>query len=249
MARTVSVSPQQPGAYRTIQDALEVAGDDVVLSIAPGTYIEAVRLDGRRISLVAAGEAGSVIVDAQTIGLPAVSARGADISLQGLVLRAGDTPAISVGGGRLRLRDCEVSARYGAGLSVGDGATVEVSELKITGGRGVYIYQAGRPTLERCEVSHTGDVGISIAHQSAPTIRTSWIHDTQGVGVTVGRGCKGRIEECVFESTASPAIQIEEGAAPTVIEAPAGAGKGFGKPLDKAIQQDPERVDKLLAEQ
>jgi len=294
MARTLSVSPQQPGAYRTIQDALEVAGDDVVLSIAPGTYVEPVRLDGLRISLVAAGEPGSVTIDAQAVGLPAVSARGADVSLQGLVLRSGDSPAVNIGGGRLRLRDCEVSARYGAGLSVGDGAAVEATELKITGGqygilfedsggtvdgceisnimedgvivrlgadptirnsritncgyRGVYIYQAGRPTLERCEVSHTGDVGISVAHQSAPTIRATWIHDTQGVGVAVGRGCKGRIEECVFESTATPAIQIDDGASPVVVEAPAGAPKGFGKPLDKAIQQDPERVEKLLAE-
>src|SRR5690349_18291370 len=104
MARTLSVSPQQPGAYPTIQDALEIASDDTVISIAPGTYVESVRLDGRRISLVCAGDPGTVTIDAQTIGLPAVSGRHADISLQGLVLKAGDTPAINVGGGRLRLR-------------------------------------------------------------------------------------------------------------------------------------------------
>jgi Cdc6-like AAA superfamily ATPase len=294
MARTLSVSPQQPGAYRTIQDALEMATDDVVISIAPGTYIEAIRLERQRISLVSAGDPGSVTIDAQTIGLPAVSGRDADISLQGLVLRAGDTPAVNIGGGRVKLRHCEVSARYGAGISVSDGASVDAAEVRITGGqygmliedsggtvegceitnimedglivrlgadptirdtkiitcgyRGVYIYQAGRPTLERCEISHTGDVGVSVAHQSAPTIRNSWIHDTQGVGIAVGRGCRGHIEGCTFESTASPNIQVDEGASPTIVEAPAGTPKAFGKPLDKAIQQDPERVDKLLGE-
>src|SRR5256885_1952992 len=177
MARTLSVSPQQPGAYRTIQDALEMATDDAVISIAPGTYVESVRLERQRISLVSSGDPGSVIIDAQTIGLPVVTGRGADITLQGLVLKAGDTPAVNV--------------------------------------------------------------GVSVAHQSAPTIRNSWIHDTQGVGIAVGRGCKGHIEGCTFESTAMPAIQVDEGASPTVVEAPAGAAKGFGRPLDKAIQQDP----------
>jgi parallel beta-helix repeat protein len=295
MARTLTVSPQQPGAYRTIQDALEIAPDDVVINIAPGTYPEALVLDRRRIRLVGTGDPGSVTIDAQATGRPAVTGRGADISLQGLVLKAGDTPAVNTSGGRLTMRHCEVAARYGAGLSVADGATIDASEVKVTAGqygmlledvggvidqceisnvmedgliirlgadptvretvistcgyRGVYIYQAGRPTLERCEISQTGDAGISVAHQSAPTIRNCWIHDTQGAGIVVGRGCKGHIEACTFEGTPTPPIQVEQGATPTIVEAPASPGRrAGGRPLDKAIQQDPERVEKLLAE-
>ncbi len=295
MAQTLSVSPQQPGAYRTIQDALEVATDDVVISIAPGTYAEAIYLDRRRVSLVCAGDPGGVTIDAQATGRPAVSGRSADITLQGLVLKAGDTPAVHVTGGRLQMRQCEAGARYGAGVSVANGATVDASEVKVTSGqygilvedsggtidhcqisnvledglivrlgadptvrdtvitkcgyRGVYVYQAGRPTLERCEIGETRDAGVSVAHQSAPTIRDCWIHDTQGVGISVGRGCKGHIEACTFEATASPAIHVDEGAAPTIIEAPeGGSGRKGVVPLEKAIHQDPERVEQLLAE-
>ena len=61
MARTLSVSPKQPGAFPTIRDALEVATDDSVISIAPGTYAEALALDGRRISLLCNGEVGSAM--------------------------------------------------------------------------------------------------------------------------------------------------------------------------------------------
>src|SRR2546425_13311814 len=90
MARTLSVSPKQPGAFPTIRDALEVATDDSVISIAPGTYVEALALDGRRISLLCNGEVGSVTIDAQATGQPAVSARDADLSLHGVVLKAGE---------------------------------------------------------------------------------------------------------------------------------------------------------------
>jgi Cdc6-like AAA superfamily ATPase len=271
-----------------------MATEDTVITIAPGTYVEALRLERQRIGLVCGGQPGEVTIDAQAIGLPPVSGRGADITLRGLVLKAGDTPAVNVLGGRLQIERCEVSARYGAGVSVAHGAVLTATELKVTGGqyglliedsggsvehseisnvtedgvivrlgadptfrdtvitgcgyRGVYVYQAGRPTLERCEIGQTGDVGISIAHQSAPTIRDCWIHDTQGVGITVGRGCKGHIEACTFESTATPTIQVDNGASPTIIEAPAGAQAKAGRPQDKAIHQDPERVEKLLAD-
>jgi hypothetical protein len=294
MARTLTVSPQQPGAYPTIQDALELAADDTVISIAPGTYIEALRLDRRKVSLVSAGAPGEVIIDAQTIGLPPVDVRGAEVSLEGLVLKAGDTPAVHAIGGRLQIRQCEVSARYGAGVSLSDGSHLTAHELKVSAGqygllfedsggtvensevqnvmedglivrlgadptvrntvisgcgyRGVYIYQAGRPTLERCEIGPAGDVGVSIAHQSAPTLKDCWVHHTQGVGITVGRGCKGTIDGTTFESTATPTILVEQGASPTIIEPVEGAAKKAGKQLDKAIQQDPARVERLLEE-
>jgi Holliday junction resolvasome RuvABC ATP-dependent DNA helicase subunit len=295
MARTLSVSPNQPGAYPTIRDALEVATDDAVISISPGTYPEALELDGRRISLLCNGEPGSVTIDAQASGRPAVSGRDADLTLQGLVLRAGETAAVAIRGGRLRIRQCQASARYGAGVSATDGATVEATELTVSGGyqgllledsggvldqcevrdvaedglvirlgadptirdttvsgcgyRGVYVYQAGRPTLERCEIRQTGDVGVAVALQSAPVLRECYVHGTQGVGIHVGRGCKGLIEACTVEATAAPGIQVDEGAAPTIVAGrkPARGPRSVAK-LDLSTQQDPEKVEKLLAE-
>jgi hypothetical protein len=294
MARTLSVS-QQPGAYPAIQDALEVALDGTVISIAPGTYAEALRLDGRRLTLVCEGEPGSVTIDAEAIGSAAVTARDADVTLHGLVLRGGDTAGVSVQGGRLRIRLCRASARYGAGLAVTDGARVEATELKVSGGyqgvliedsgglldqceirdvvedglivrlgadptvrdcriigagyRGVYVYQAGRPLLERCEISGAGDLGVSVALQSAPTLRECYIHGIQRSGIHIGRGCRGLIEACTVEDTGTPGIQVEEGAAPTIVEGRQRAlGPRSAQRLEIAGHQDPERVEKLLAE-
>ncbi|MFS8478660.1 MAG: right-handed parallel beta-helix repeat-containing protein [Micromonosporaceae bacterium] len=296
MARTLTVSSQRPGAFPTIRDALEVAEDGAVVSIDAGVYTEAIRLRDRRVSLVAAGEAGSVTIDATGEPAPAVACDGGEVTLRGLVLKSGDYPAVSAAGGRITIEKCEVGAGYAAGVIVTDAAQLSATDVTVRGGqygfvvedaggvidtcrisgitddgiivrlgadptirnctiaesgfRGIYIYQAGRPTIERCEISTIADVGISIAHGSAPTITDCWVHNTQGVGILFGRGCGGRVEGTKVEDTAPPGIQVEEGANPTVIEAdPAGHRPKVGvAAVEGATKQDTEKVEKLLAE-
>ncbi|GAA5188644.1 hypothetical protein GCM10023322_39790 [Rugosimonospora acidiphila] len=296
MAQTLSVSPRQPGALPTIKDALEVADDDAVITIAPGTYNETVLLQGRRLSLVAGGEPGSVIITSETPGQATITCRDSQITLQGLTVRAGDAPAVASMRGRLRIRQCEASARFAAAISVSDGAVIEATEVRVTGGqygiliedsggsldrceirdvgedglivrlgadptirdtvitgsgyRGVYVYQGARPTLEHCEVAESGDIGIAIAHQSAPTLRSCQIVGAGGVGITVGRGCRGLIEGCTVEKCAAPGIQVDEGAAPQIVEARGGTvgPRSVDAKPDGAGQQDPERVERLLAQ-
>ncbi len=294
MARALSVGTAA-GAYPTIRDAVEVAGDDVVITIGAGTYREALAVSRRRISLVAA-DPGNVTIDATDLHQPAILADHAEVMLRGLVLRAGAANAVTVNGGRLEITGCDVSGRNGAGVAATNGAVVTGQDVKVSGGqfgllfedaggtferceirgvtedgvivrlgadptlrdcviaecgfRGIYVYQAGRPTIERCEVHRTGDVGISVAHQSAPTLRLCWVHETQGVGIMFGRGCKGLVEGCEVDHTAAPGIHVDEGASPEIraadrdvrqpkvgVRAPEGIG-----------QQDPEKVDRLLAQ-
>ena len=83
MARTFMVSPTASGAYPTIRDAIEVADDDAVIVIAPGTYAEALRLDGRTVTLKPGGDAGSVVIDAEALGQPAIACRDSTVTLQG----------------------------------------------------------------------------------------------------------------------------------------------------------------------
>jgi len=296
MARILSVSTERAGAYPSIGDALEVAPDGAVISIDPGVYAEAVRLDGRRLTLAAAKEAGSVTIDAGGAGRPAVACAAADVTLQGLVLKAADYPALSAAGGRVTAEKCQAGSGYAAAISVTDGAVFTATDLKVDSGqyglvledcsgvvdrcdirgvsddgiivrlgadpairnttvadcgfRGVYIYQAGRPTIERCDISGAADIGISVAHQSSPTITDSWVHDTQGVGIAFGRGCAGLVERTRVENTAAPGIRIDEGATPTIREA--GDGEHPPKPrvgaVEGAAPQDTEAVDRLLAE-
>ncbi|HEY2793595.1 MAG TPA: right-handed parallel beta-helix repeat-containing protein [Micromonosporaceae bacterium] len=295
MSRRLVVSTQQPGAFPTIRDAVEVADDNAVIAIDAGTYREALRLDGRRLTFQANGEPGSVVIDAESTRQSAIAARGSTVVLQGLTLRAVEAAAVAVTGGNLQMRQCTLTAKYGAGLSASDNATIQVTDVTVTdsqfgvlvedsGGsiercqirdidedgiivrlgadpairdttitncayRGIYIYQAGRPTVDHCEVAGSGDAGISIAHQSAPTIRNCSVRDARGVGIMVGRGCRGLIEGCAITGTATPPIHVDEGADITVVEASdATAGpRAIGK-LDHALQQDPQRVEAMLSQ-
>ena len=60
MARTLLVSPGQPGAFATISDAVASAGPDTVVSVAPGEYPETVRLEQLQRVTVSARDPGTV---------------------------------------------------------------------------------------------------------------------------------------------------------------------------------------------
>ncbi|HKD99243.1 MAG TPA: right-handed parallel beta-helix repeat-containing protein [Micromonosporaceae bacterium] len=295
MARILVVSTEQPGAYPTIRDAVEVAPPEAVISVAPGTYRETLRLDRRRLTIAASGDPGSVVIDADGTRDPAIEARVSDIILEGLALRSAEAPAVSAASGRLTVRHCTATARYGAGISVADGARLQASDVTVrdsqfgilvedSGGeidrceirdvsedgiivrlgadpyirdttiagcgyRGIYVYQAGRPSITQCEISGSGDAGISVAHQSAPTIANCHVHDTGGVGIMVGRGCRGFISGCKIERTALPAVHIDESAEVTVVDDSADAvGPREVPKTDRALHQDPQRVEELLAQ-
>src|SRR6185369_10743171 len=93
MARTLIVSTTQPGAYPSIRDALEVAADGDVVTIAAGEYPEPLRLDRRRITLAAA-ETGQVQIGVRHSNEPTISCTGGEVTLRGLVIRSADATAV-----------------------------------------------------------------------------------------------------------------------------------------------------------
>jgi len=293
----VSKTLAVPGAYPTIADALEVAPDGAVISLAPGTYHERVRLTGRRLTVRASGEAGSAVVDASGLDGPALTVISGEVTVEGVALTGGDYPAITASGGGLRLRGCELSAGYGAGLQADDGATIDAAEVRVVRGqhgfvfsdaggtvesceirgvtddgiivrlgadptirgttvagcghRGVYVYQSGRPLIERCDISGTGGTGILVALGGSPRIVGTWVHDTGGVGIAFGPGCGGAVDQCRVERTASPAVDVDPSANPTVVLSEEGrmpmTGVGVGA-AGTGKDQNAADVERLLAE-
>jgi parallel beta-helix repeat protein len=232
MARTFTVSPQ-PGAYPTIRDAVEVAPDGSVISVAPGEYRETLRLAGRRLKVMASGEAGSVTIDA--VGLPesAVSVRGCDLTLHGIVVRGGDNAAVSADGGRIALEKCEVSAGYAAGVSVTGGAVLEATDLKVTGGQyGLVIEDAGG-TVDKCEITNIADDAVIVRLGADPTIRNSTISGCGFRGIYVYQGGRPTIERCDISQTGDAGISVALQSAPTItncwIHETHGVGLLFGR--------------------
>jgi parallel beta-helix repeat protein len=144
------------------------------------------------------------------------------------------------------VEECEFLDVAEDGIIVRVGADPEIRNTTVRGCgyRGVYVYQFGKPTIESCDISQTGDAGISVVHQSAPVLRRCTVHDTQGVGIAVGLGCHGSIEDCSTSNTATPAIDIAEGASTTVVTTSPAAATG----TDDGPQQDTDKVEALLTE-
>ena len=109
---------------------------------------------------------------------------------------------------------CEITNIAEDGIIVRMGADPVISATTISqcGYRGIYVYQYGKPTIEGCDISQTAGVGISVAHSSNPAIRRCWVHDTQGVGIWFGAGCQGTVEDCTVTNTATPPVEVTDGA-------------------------------------
>ena len=216
MAHILTVSPRRAGAYPTIRDALEVAADGAVVSVEPGEYAEALTLGNRRLSVVAAGEPGSVTVNAVASGRSAVACEGGDVTLRGLVVRSGDYPAVNATGGKLRIERCEVRAGNAAGVVATDGATLEALEVKVLEGQYGFVVSDAGGTIDTCEVRDIADDGIIVRLGSSPTIRNCTIAGCGFRGIYVYQAAKPTIERCDISNTGDAAISVAHQSSPTI---------------------------------
>jgi parallel beta-helix repeat protein len=240
MARTLQVSADQAGAFPTIRDALEAASPGTIIAIAPGEYTESVAIDGLPLSLVAGGKAGSVTIDASSTGRPAVSARGAELTLRGLVLRSGDAPAVTASGGRLRLEECQLRSGYAAAVSVNDGTNLQAISTKIVGGQyGMVIEDAGG-LIDKCEISGVTDDAIIVRLGADPTIRNSTISGCGYRGIYVYQSGRPTIERCDISRSGDAGISIAHRSTPTItgcwVHETQGVGIMFGRGCDGLVE-------------
>ncbi|WP_239377571.1 right-handed parallel beta-helix repeat-containing protein [Frankia sp. Cj5] len=236
---TVTVSARRAGAYPTIQDALEITPDGAVISIEPGVYSEALRLRGRRLSLVAV-EPGSVTIDATAVGGCAVACAAAEVTLHGLLLRSGDYPAVAVTGGRLQIDRCQVSAGYAAGVSVSDGAHVQACDVKVLQGQyGIIVEDAGG-LLDKCEVRNIAGDGIIVRLGADPTIRNSTIEGCGFRGIYVYQAGRPTIERCDISATGDVGISVAHQSSPTItnswVHDTRGVGIMFGRGCGGSVE-------------
>ena len=265
---TLSISP---GTYR---ESVRLSGRRLTLRAEgePGTATVDATAAGGPALAVTGGEVTVEGLKLTSADYPAASARSGTLRLRRCELAAGYGAGLAATDGSTvdatetkvvrgqhgfvyedsggTVEACEIRDVTDDGVIVRLGADPAVRNTTIAGCgyRGVYVYQAGRPTIERCDISGTGDAGIVVAHQSAPVIVQTYVHGTRGVGISFGRGCGGTVDQCRVEDTALPAVQVDEGAHPTVTLAEKGAAPKVGAIVDAAGPQDAAEVEKLLAE-
>uniref|UniRef100_UPI0005F2C359 right-handed parallel beta-helix repeat-containing protein n=1 Tax=Actinoplanes rectilineatus TaxID=113571 RepID=UPI0005F2C359 len=237
MSKTLAV----PGTYPTIADALEVASDGAVIVLAPGTYTERLDLSGRRITVRAAGDAGSAVIDATGLDSPALSLSAGEVTVEGLALTSGDYPAVAASGGRLRLRSCHLSAGYGAGLQAVDGATVEATEVKVLRGQHGLVFSDAGGTVDSCDIRNTTDDGIIVRLGADPAIRNTTVADCGHRGIYVYQSGRPTIERCDVSGTADAGIVVMHRSSPQILHTwvhdTSGVGISFGPGCGGVVEQ------------
>lgn len=258
MTATRLVAPGQEGAYPTIGEALSGAPDGVVVSIGPGTYYEALFVNDRHVTLVAAQGPGTVMIDASAAAYPTASVSRGRLEMRDLTLKAGAGPvARAAENAALTLTGCTLTAGTEYGVTVSNRSEFTLTRCTVTGGRSALVVEESQgtvdgcaftdvtedgivvragaspvirastvarcgtngiavahaaPTVEDCEISQVNGAGVAVTEQGAPVLRGCRIHDTRGPAASFAPGCRGAVDKCTTENTATPAIAVAPGA-------------------------------------
>lgn len=232
MTRTLQVAPARRGAYTTIGDALADAPDDAVVEVAAGVYGETLYLVGKRIVVRAADDVETVTIDAHGSSLPAVSASGGALTLEGLTVRAEGGAGVAVERGELRMSNCTVSSQAGTGISVRRGMC-ELRQCMVNDAVfGIQIEDTDG-SIDDCAVSNVTEDGIVVSVGSAPTIGTTTVAGCGNRGVYVYRFAKPTLEACEISSTSGAGIAVAHKCDPTIrrckVHDTQGVGITFGR--------------------
>jgi hypothetical protein len=240
MSRTLTVSPTQPGACQTIRDALEVAADGDVITVAPGEYREALRVRGMAVEIVAA-DSGTVTVDATSLAGPALHAEQARVGVRGITWLAGSAPALAVDGGELRLDSCQARATYNGALVARDGARVSVSRLRVDGGQSGLVIEDASGEIDGCEIVNVSDDAVIVRIGADPIIRQCTISGCGSRGIYIYQGARPEIVRCDISRTADAGISVALASAPTIsqcwVHDTQGAGIRFGRGCRGVVEE------------
>ncbi len=241
MTRTLLVSPDQPGAYPSIGEALAVASDDTVVSVSPGTYYEALFINDRGVTIVAAEGAGTVTIDASSGTYPTVSCNSGRLELRDLVLKAGDAPVVVADRAALTMIGCELSANFGAAIQVAGRTEFTLARCQVTGGRYGLVVEDSDGTVEGCEFADLSEDGIIVRIGAAPTIRTSTVTRCGNRGIYVYQGGRPTIEACDISQTGHAGVAVVHQSAPVLrrcrIRDTRGPAVSFGRGCNGTVEE------------
>ncbi|MEV7189622.1 right-handed parallel beta-helix repeat-containing protein [Kitasatospora sp. NPDC093102] len=210
MTQLLTVSSLHPQGHRTISEALRHANPGAVISVAPGTYQEALTLHH---NVTIRAEEGRGTVRLTTPQGNAVLGGAEDAKLVGLLLESQDQDCAAVDAaiGALLLDDCEVLGNaWAAVLARGTGVlTMRDCKVENPNGAGVVIMSDSGGLIERCTVENIGTSALVIAERGNPTVRQTVLRDTRGNGLCANGQARGVIEDCEITETDKPAVALE----------------------------------------
>jgi Holliday junction resolvasome RuvABC ATP-dependent DNA helicase subunit len=127
------------------------------------------------------------------------------------VLHGSDRPA--------KLVECVISASERAGVQIGAGATVEMSDCRVerTGTAGIVFEKDSGGSVTKCSVTGAAGSGIVVWTGATPDVEETSCTEGGKNALFVGEGGGGTFTDCVFTASAFPAVHVGSKATPKLV--------------------------------
>ncbi|MFD0276378.1 right-handed parallel beta-helix repeat-containing protein [Kitasatospora sp. NPDC127111] len=210
------VSPDRPGAHRSISAALAEAPEGALITVAPGRYEEALVLT-RAVTVAAgdvgdAGDGGTVEVHAVAGSTVVVDAEA--VRLSGLVLSGTDrqAPVLDLRRGQAALDGCRIRGEAWTAVLVWQDATLAARGCWVENpqGAGVVVTSTGASVLEDTEVADAGSSAVVVAERGRLEVRDCRLVRARGNGVCVNGTGAVVVEGTVITGSAKPGVAVEQ---------------------------------------
>nr|WSX75672.1 right-handed parallel beta-helix repeat-containing protein [Streptomyces sp. NBC_00899] len=205
------VSPDRPGAHRSIAGALAEAADGALITIAPGRYEEALDIT-RAVTLATESGAGTVRVHSAAGSTVVVDAEA--VRLTGLVLSCADAeaPVLDLRRGQSELDGCVIEgAAWTAVLAWNEGVlAARGCRVANPNGAGVVVTSRGGNVIEDTEMTGTGSSAVVVAEQGRLDVRECRLDRPGGNGICVNGQASATVESTRITGSAKPAVAVEQ---------------------------------------
>ncbi|MDI5963753.1 right-handed parallel beta-helix repeat-containing protein [Streptantibioticus silvisoli] len=212
--QVLSVSPDRPGAYRSISGALADAAEGALVTVGPGRYEETLHIT-RPVTLAAEGAGGEVLVHARSGSTVVLDAEA--VQLSGLTLSGGDreAPVLDVRRGQAALDGCGISGEAWAAVLAWQDGVVALRGCRVTNaqGAGIVVTSAGGSVVERCEITEVGSSAVVVAEHGRLTLRDCSLVRARGNGLCVNGQGGAVVESTRIDGSGKPAIAVEQSGA------------------------------------
>ncbi|MEU8715904.1 right-handed parallel beta-helix repeat-containing protein [Streptomyces sp. NPDC048663] len=213
------VSPDRPGAHRTIAGALAEATEGALVTVAPGRYEENLDIT-RAVTLAAESGTGTVQVHAATGSTVVVEADA--VQLSGLVLSGADqeAPVLDLRRGQSALDGCVIEgAAWTAVLAWNEGVlAARGCRVVNPNGAGVVVTSRGGNVLEDTEISEPGSSAVVVAEHGRLEVRDCRLDRPGGNGVCVNGTATATVESTRITGSAKPAVAVEQEARAALVK-------------------------------
>ncbi|MGM9331203.1 right-handed parallel beta-helix repeat-containing protein [Streptomyces murinus] len=211
------VSPDRPGAYRAIADALADATDGALITVAPGRYDESLYIN-RAVTLAAEGAGGTVEIAAasgSTLVLDAEAVRLTGLQLSGTDREA---PVLDVRRGQAALDGCRISGEAWAAVLAWQDGVVALRDCQVTNaqGAGIVVTSGGANAVEGTHIQEVGSSAVVVAEHGRLTLRDCRLDRARGNGVCVNGQATAVVEATRISGSGKPALAVEQNARATL---------------------------------